>query len=206
MKMKWLCVFCFLVACSAQSLFAQEWTPRTEKIIDKNIHKLWKKQTIRRVPLDTGLSLESKIFFDGNKLFELRSDTQTEGYLILRRALGCKIGGCGVGNYNSSQVCHADGGAYEVFDYALFLGTDLTVKKVVVTDYPGDYGYEITAPGWLNQFIGYAGGDLRYGADVDAISGATISANSITWDLVETWKMFKKLLEAKHLFSSDAGR
>lgn len=180
----------------------QEFTPRITKVINKTISKLWKNQDIQQNLCCVQHDLESEIFFKGNLLYKLTAAGQDKGWLVLRRAYGCKVGGCGSGNYSTaSQVCAADGNAYEVFDYALFLNEQLEILKVVVVDYPGDYGYEITSPGWLNQFIGYNGGDLTYGSDVDAISGATISANSITWDIVKVHGMMEKVVIDTNMIS-----
>lgn len=183
------------------NLSAQNLTPRTEKKIEKTIQKVWKNQTVEKELISTDSNLEEKIFFSDNYVYRLKINELTQGWMCLRRAYGCKIGGCGTGNYGSGEVCSADGNAYEVFDYAVFFDKDLKIKKVVVTDYPGDYGYEISSPGWLNQFIGFNGGELNYGSDIDAVSGATISANSITWDIVEVHKMMSKLTENDRLIS-----
>jgi len=53
--------------------------------------------------------------------------------------------------------------------------------NVKVFNYQATHGHEITAKGWLKQFIGYtAKGNLNVGKTVDSISGATISVNGIT--------------------------
>jgi len=51
--------------------------------------------------------------------------------------------------------------------------------------------YEICSKNWLKQFIGYQGNPLRYKADIDGISGATISANSITSDIQDVHKYMR---------------
>ena len=43
-----------------------------------------------------------------------------------------------------------------------------------------EHGGEISSKKWLEQFVGYKGGALKYGDDIQAISGATYSASSIT--------------------------
>ena len=44
--------------------------------------------------------------------------------------------------------------------------------------------YEISSKWWLSQFIGKkAGKDMKYKENIDALSGATISAQSITESL-----------------------
>ena len=59
---------------------------------------------------------------------------------------------------------------------------NLNVVKTKVLIYREDYGNEIGSKRWLKQFIGKTSSDsLKYGQDIDAISGATISANSMTF-------------------------
>jgi len=67
------------------------------------------------------------------------------------------------------------------FDYLILFDADLIVKKAKVLIYREDYGGEIGSKRWLKQFIGKKGNDiLVYEKDIIAISGATISANSMT--------------------------
>lgn len=68
------------------------------------------------------------------------------------------------------------------FDYMVVFDKDLNVVKTKVLVYREDYGNEIGSKRWLKQFIGKTSSDsLKYGQDIDAISGATISANSMTF-------------------------
>jgi Na+-translocating ferredoxin:NAD+ oxidoreductase RnfG subunit len=67
------------------------------------------------------------------------------------------------------------------FDYLVLFDTDLIIKKAKVLVYREDYGGEIGSKRWLKQFIGKSRVDrLIYEKDIVAISGATISANSMT--------------------------
>ena len=67
------------------------------------------------------------------------------------------------------------------FDYLVLFDADLIIKKAKVLIYREDYGGEIGSKRWLKQFIGKKGNDiLVYEKDIIAISGATISANSMT--------------------------
>ncbi|TDN99997.1 FMN-binding protein [Sunxiuqinia elliptica] len=70
-------------------------------------------------------------------------------------------------------------GRYDQFNYLVYYNEDREVKLVNVTAYFSDHGNEITSKRWLKQFNGYDGGDLDYGDEVQAISGATLSASSI---------------------------
>uniref|UniRef100_UPI00321789D6 FMN-binding protein n=1 Tax=uncultured Draconibacterium sp. TaxID=1573823 RepID=UPI00321789D6 len=74
-------------------------------------------------------------------------------------------------------------GRYELFDYLLAVNLDLEVEKVRVLKYRSEHGNEIASKKWLEQFVGYSSGELKYKKDISAISGATISAKSITADI-----------------------
>lgn len=68
------------------------------------------------------------------------------------------------------------------FDYLVVFDHELNVVKTKVLIYREDYGNEIGSKRWLKQFIGKTSDDkLVYGQNIDAISGATISANSMTF-------------------------
>lgn len=71
-------------------------------------------------------------------------------------------------------------GRLDYFDLTVIYDTDLRIKNIEILDYRSDHGYQITNKKWLSQFYGKKGCDLNYPKDIDAISGATISANSIT--------------------------
>ena len=67
------------------------------------------------------------------------------------------------------------------FDFLIILDKNLIIKKAKVLIYREDYGGEIGSKRWLEQFIGKTSGkQLKYTKDIIAISGATISALSMT--------------------------
>ncbi len=67
------------------------------------------------------------------------------------------------------------------FDYLILLDKDLIIVKTKVLIYREDYGGEIGSKRWLKQFNGKTSKDkLKYQKDIMAISGATISASSMT--------------------------
>lgn len=69
----------------------------------------------------------------------------------------------------------------DMFDYLVLLDSNLIVLKTKVLVYREDYGGEIGSKRWLKQFIGKTQeDDLRYGDNIVAISGATISVRSMT--------------------------
>lgn len=74
-------------------------------------------------------------------------------------------------------------GRYELFDYLVIAGMDYIVEEVKILKYRSEHGGEIASKKWLSQFIGYSTGELVYKKDISALSGATLSATSITRDI-----------------------
>ncbi len=144
------------------------------KKINKTIAKLWKdKQFI----LEEISGDVSGLCLGNNRLFTVREQTIVLGYIYIGRVNSCRSGGCSVDATDESLE-------FEYFDY--FFVTDATgkVMRVKVFNYRATHGHEIMSRGWLRQFIGYSGEkELIYGKDIEAISGATISANAINDDI-----------------------
>ena len=71
---------------------------------------------------------------------------------------------------------------------------DVIIKKSKVLIYREDYGGEISSKRWLRQFEGKKSDDtLHYEKDIVAISGATISAKSMTVAINNLLKTIHKL-------------
>lgn len=99
-------------------------------------------------------------------------------YIYVGRVNSCRAGGCSIGNETPEDVTS------EYFDYFILFDKNKTVKMVKVYNYQATHGQEITAKGWLKQFIGYDGTEsLEVNKNVDGISGATISVYAITIDV-----------------------
>jgi Na+-translocating ferredoxin:NAD+ oxidoreductase RnfG subunit len=85
------------------------------------------------------------------------------------------------------------------FDYLVLLDPELIVLKTKVLVYREDYGGEIGSKRWLKQFIGKTQDDnLRYGDNIVAISGATISVKSFT-EAINNLLQSLKMLHSKHI-------
>lgn len=109
-------------------------------------------------------------------------------YIYVGRVNSCRIGGC----CNTSNI--AVDVESEYFDYFILFDSAKTVRLVDVYNYEATHGYEITAKGWLKQFIGFSGKDtLLVNKDVDGISGATISVFAITEDVQVKTKLLKSV-------------
>ena len=80
------------------------------------------------------------------------------------------------------------------FDYLVLLDKDLVVIKTKILIYREEYGGEIGSTRWLKQFIGKTQlDDLKYGENIIAISGATISVRSFTEAMNNLLKSLKTL-------------
>ena len=72
-------------------------------------------------------------------------------------------------------------GRTERITLAVGVGVDGTVKRVEILAYRESHGQEVRMPAWRRQFEGKtAAAPLKVGKDIAAISGATISCNSVT--------------------------
>ncbi len=112
-------------------------------------------------------------------------------YIYIGRVNSCRAGGCSVSNSSSYDDSNS-----EYFDYFMLFDKDKYVQQVKVFNYKATHGYEITAKGWLNQFVGYSGSEpLRVNKNVDSISGATISVYAITGDIEVKTELLKKFTE-----------
>lgn len=83
-------------------------------------------------------------------------------------------------------------GRHDFFDYLIIYGSNLEIKLIKVLVYRSDYGSEITAKRWLKQFYTKKEDSLKYGSDIQAISGATFSAMSLTKNVNRINKKLKK--------------
>jgi Na+-translocating ferredoxin:NAD+ oxidoreductase RnfG subunit len=69
----------------------------------------------------------------------------------------------------------------DVFDYVVIFDNNLIVRKVKILAYREDVGGEIGSKRWLRQFNNLSHNDeIAYSKDIVGISGATISARSMT--------------------------
>jgi len=69
----------------------------------------------------------------------------------------------------------------DYFDFLVIFNQDLIIKKVKILIYREDRGGEISSKRWLKQFVGKSVlNSFIYEKDIVGISGATISAKSMT--------------------------
>lgn len=126
-----------------------------------------------------------------SEIFKLESGSDIVGYVYVSRLNSCRADGC-------SSVQSNNGGDFEFFDYFLITDTSGKVIQVKVYNYQATHGHQVMSKGWLKQFVGYSGSHaLRYGLDIQAISGATISAKAITNDIQRAEKLIAGIIGKK---------
>ena len=122
------------------------------------------------------------IFESGYKkgvFYKVSNNQQLIGYLYIGKCNTCRSGGC----KNIKQLNFAEGD-YEYFKYFMLLDNDFKILQVKIFDYQATHGHEIMNKFWLSKFKGYnVSKTIVYGKNIDAISGATVSAESLIFDI-----------------------
>lgn len=132
--------------------------------------------SIKEIILPESMKMQETI---NGKYFEIsNNNTSHYKYIYVGRVNSCRASGCSITNAVPND------GASEYFDYYILYDRKKTVQVVKVYNYQASHGQEISAKGWLKQFIGHDGtAPLEVEKNVDAISGATISVYAITIDI-----------------------
>jgi Na+-translocating ferredoxin:NAD+ oxidoreductase RnfG subunit len=85
-------------------------------------------------------------------------------------------------------------GKTDYFDFIVIFNTQLNITKIKVLVYREDHGGEIGSKRWLKQFDGTSvQKELTYNKDIAGISGATLSAKSITLEVNKILKTMEIL-------------
>lgn len=142
--------------------------------------------TIEEMAIPDSVSLANRI---KGKYFLIKENNVSQyQYIYVGRVNSCRAGGCSISNEISKD------GNSEYFDYFILFDKNKTVQTVKVFNYQATHGQEITARGWLKQFIGHDGSEsLQVDKNIDAISGATISVYAITFDVEMKTAILKSL-------------
>ena len=83
----------------------------------------------------------------------------------------------------ASIVLSSAKGRFENFDYMIVINPDYEIIDIKILKYRSEYGYEISNKGWLKQFYSKPGTRFEYRKNIDALSGATFSAQSLVNDI-----------------------
>jgi len=157
------------------------------KKIEKTVKKYLKIQDFVLQPIDVTIGTSSQ-----TQIIEILDSTSTFGYIYVSRVNSCRAGGCSI-SQNDIAI------EFEYFDYFLITDTAGNIINVKVFNYQATHGHEIMSRGWLKQFVGFNGSQaLDYGKDIEAISGATISAKSLTEDIEIAQGVIQNLLKKNY--------
>lgn len=161
------------------------------KELKKELENIWSSMTPNIIRL-SGIQFDSSN--QHKALYKISRGNKTLGYAYIARVKTCRSGGC------SNPSANSGGRNFEYFDYLLIFNREIGVRQISIFNYNATYGFQITSKSWLRQFFGYHGKHpLKYGHDIHAVSGATISANAIIQDIQNTTRTLKKLKQSDQI-------
>jgi hypothetical protein len=127
--------------------------------------------------------------YSESKVFSIQTDTTISGYVYVSRVNSCRAGGCSIIPDDIMLE-------FEYFDYFFVTDPEGKVLNVKIFNYQATHGHQVMSKGWLKQFIGFSGNQsLTYGQDINAISGATVSAKTLIEDIKKAEVEIRSLLK-----------
>lgn len=145
------------------------------KKMDKTLSSIWPEKVVEKKVITITDIEQKKLSFKPKKntIYNILSNERPVAYMFLSKA--------------KSKISD--------FDYMVVYNSDLSILNVKVLVYREEYGGEIGSKRWLKQFEGKSDPEkMKFGHDIQNISGATISARSITFDVK---KITKQIIELK---------
>lgn len=155
-----LSVIWILIAYAAQGQVAHDWSAKLSEKIAHHVSAFVGDASyeLKAIPLAVLDSISSADAL-ATTIDAVYVDQQLQGYLYVGETPSLK----------------------NVFDYMILFDKNWTIVQVKVLIYREEHGRQIGSVRWLRQFDGLGPADRPVlGDDVDGISGATISANSMT--------------------------
>ena len=155
-------------------------TKKMEALIEKEIKTAFNLVKYSKKPISVSSEVNKTlpIKIDDTNFFKIKNEEKIHGYYYLGQAFG----------------------KADYFDFMVIFDKDLIVSKVKVLVYREDHGSEVGSKRWLNQFNGKKTTEnLTYQKDIAAISGATISAKSMTNEVNKLLKTVAILHNKKQL-------
>lgn len=138
-----------------------EYSDKTLNRALKITNKLWNDHVLGVEPISIKPSLV--YYSPQDTMFRILDEDSVQlGYLVLTAARG----------------------RFDLFDFMIVYSAELEVISLRILVYRSGHGSQVSSRAWLKQFYGFPpGADRQYGSDVDALSGATFSAKSLTREL-----------------------
>lgn len=160
--------FCFLVCFQ---LIVVAVPDSSDRQLQRELKKVFSKQNIELIEM----SVPAKYTLTG-KYYQVNNscDEKTVKYIYIGR----------INTVRSANAQANSNESSEYFDYYIFFDEGKSISQVRVINYQATHGEMVSSPGWLKKFVGHnRTKPLEVGRQIDAISGATISVNSITFDV-----------------------
>ncbi|NOZ46309.1 MAG: FMN-binding protein [Chlorobi bacterium] len=200
--MKYLFLFCTIILMGWMPNIPLNSKLVNSKKIDRIIYRLWNLKNSEKEEINIPLTIYENYSTQNfaMNIYKLKHNSNVNGYLIISSASGCRNGGCKA----PDELSHSGKNKQDFllsdnFSFALFFNTNFEIINVTILDYESEYGYEICSKNWLKQFVQIKNENYTYGNNIQAISGATVSAKSITNAISELKEMMKKLKREKLL-------
>jgi Na+-translocating ferredoxin:NAD+ oxidoreductase RnfG subunit len=164
----------WVIVILSSTLFSFDLPKSGIKKMDKTLAKLWPEQIISKHLVNISNLEKAKLSFklDDKTIYKVSNSSTSDSYIYLSK---------GFGKMNE-------------FDYMVVFNKDLSILKVKVLVYREDQGGEIGSNRWLKQFSGKKDPkEMKFGHDIQNISGATMSARSLTEDVKKVIKRMREL-------------
>lgn len=150
-------ILSFFLLSSGATFHSNATAKRIQKKVTKEVKAVFSVEAFELV--DTAIQIPSSPFLLGQQMNEIKVNNKLLGYAFLGTA--------------PSKT--------DTFEYLILFDPSFTIKKATVLIYREDYGGEIASKRWLSQFVKKQESDaFVFGNNISAISGATISVQSMT--------------------------
>jgi len=175
--MKQFLVVLYLLATGGMAIYAV-----SPSNIDKALAAEVKKQVKNAEYALKPLSVPDKFKVNG-KYFSINAATNQQlRYAYIGRVITSR----------SASPQSTEGADY--LDYIAFYSGTFEVQKVKVVRFSSEHGAEVCSAGWLKQFVGHSPAKtLIVGKNVDAVSGATTTVNTFTFDIQSKTFILKEI-------------
>lgn len=144
---------------------------RIDKLIVKQVNEVFKVESykMQSIVVSEEINNTLPVKITDNNFFKVSANNSFLGYYYLGKAYG----------------------KADYFDFIVIFDEKLIILKIKILIYREGHGGEIGSKRWLKQFKGKTTNDnLKYQKDIAAISGATLSARSMT---IEVNKLLKTI-------------
>jgi Na+-translocating ferredoxin:NAD+ oxidoreductase RnfG subunit len=153
---------------------------RIEALIEKEIKTVFNIVKYSKQPIFVSTEVKETLplKITETNFFKIKNEANLVGYYYLGKAFG----------------------KTDYFDFMVILDKELNIEKVKVLIYREERGGEVASNRWLNQFKGKSKNEnIEYQKDIAAISGATISAKSMTNEVNKLLKTMEILTNKQQL-------